>query len=104
MACLLLLCRARQPLSLSPELFSLLHPVFFWLANTLELYHFISRCFPGALQLHLAPGEGSGGGGEGEGGGEEEEEEEDPLTTLFSVMVYCFQQSFYPVSKVRDTD
>ena len=89
------------------ELFPLLEPVFFWLANALELYNFLVTH---RESLHLpAPVATPPGTREEDGGvdqphppqGEGEEEEEDPVGTLYSVMVYAYQKAFYPVSKVR---
>jgi hypothetical protein len=79
------------------ELFSLLQPVLFWLANILEFYQFLST-HHSFLQL---PSQTSGGE---RGSGKEAEqtrgENENPLVTLQNVMIYTFQQAFYPISKV----
>ena len=79
---------AQKPLSLLQELFPLLRPVFFWLANTLELYQFFTNlCDP--LEFPIPPPTM-----------EEETDKEDPLSTLYSILLYTFQQAFYSISKV----
>lgn len=88
------------------ELFPLLEPVFFWLANTLEFYNFLIshggsfHLPPDADHLDHSP---SAGGEEGEDEKEEREGpgEENPVTTLYNILVYAYQQAFYPVSKVK---
>ena len=90
------------------ELFPLLEPVFLWLANSLEYYQFLVTH---STSLHLPKKSSSGKGGrEGGDGGKEEDEdgsvggededEDDPINALYSVLVYAYQQAFYPVSKV----
>ena len=81
------------------KLFSLLQPVLFWLANILEFYQFLTTHHS---FLHLAlPSQTSEG--ERSTGKEDEQirdEDENPLVTLQNVMIYTFQQAFYPISKV----
>ena len=91
--------RARNPLSLMDELLSLLQPVLFWLANILEFYQFLTTHHS---SLHLAiPSQNSEGeGGNGKEAEQTRDEDENPLVTLQNVMIYTFQQAFYPVSKV----
>ena len=72
------------------ELFPLLEPVFFWLATTLEFYSYLTTH---KASLHLS--EESADSASGRGG-----EEDSPLATLFNILVYTYQQAFYPVSKV----
>ena len=82
---------AQKPLSLLQELFPLLRPVFFWLANTLELYQFFTTlCDP--LEFPVPPPTTEDT--------TEETDKEDPLSTLYSILLYTFQQAFYSISKV----
>lgn len=87
------MCSSRplKPLQLKKELFPILEPVFLWLANALEFYHF------------LVAHKGSLPGGAGHTPQGRKEGEDDPVGTLYSVLVYAYQQAFYPVSKVRIT-
>ena len=91
--------RARNPLSLTDELFSLLQPVLFWLANILEFYHFLTTR-QSSLNLTLPSPESESVAGENTAAEQVREEEDNPLVTLENVMVYTFQQAFYPISKV----
>ena len=85
-------------MSLIEELLSLLQPIFFWLANILEFYHFLTtRQSPLNLSLSCPDGETVTNG---DSETKQTCEEENPLITLQNVMVYAFQQVFYPVSKV----
>ena len=81
----ILLFRASRPMSHCEDLFPLLQPTVFWLANGLELHHLLTHsCTP------LPPPSFSSSS-------------TDPLSTLHSILVYTFQQMFYTVSKVRMT-
>ena len=96
---LYLLFRARNPLSIADELFSLLQPIFFWLANILEFYNYLTSHQP---SLNLTPPTRESGDTDNSTGPAEQArtEDESPLVTLKNVMEYSFQQAFYPVSKV----
>ena len=104
------------------ELFPLLEPVFFWLANMLEFYHFLSSnreslslpattspkpsppqspAMPSKHHHHHQQTAAMPPKGEQPRPAKEEEEEEDPVATLYSVLLYAYQKAFYPVSKVR---
>lgn len=81
----------QKPLSLQQELLPLLHPVLFWLANSLEFYQFLTTsCDPLEFPTPSSRKESNA----------EEGKEEDPLSTLHSVLLYTFQQAFYSISKV----
>ena len=86
-------------MSLIEELLSLLQPVFFWLANILEFYHFLTTR---QSSLNLVPpfSPDTEAVTNGDTETKQTNEEENPLVTLQNVMVYVFQQAFYPVSKV----
>lgn len=89
----------KKPLHLKKELFPLLEPVVFWLANALEYYNFLVTH---SSSLHLppptSPDHTPRARGEGEEG--EEEEQESAVSTLYNILVYAYQQAFYSVSKV----
>ena len=91
--------RARNPLSLMDELFSLLQPVFFWLANILEFYQFLTT-HHSSLNLALPSQDNEGEGVDSREADQTRDEDENPLVTLQNVMIYTFQQAFYPISKV----
>ena len=86
-------------MSLIDELFSLLQPVLFWLANILEFYQFLTT-HHSSLHLALPSQTSEGEGGDGKEAEQTRDEDENPLVTLQNVMIYTFQQAFYPVSKV----
>lgn len=77
------------------ELFPLLEPVLFWLGNTLEYYNFL-HAHEASLHLSSATA-GADSALPGKQGSSD-----DPLSTLHNILVYAYQQAFYPVSKVRD--
>lgn len=76
------------------ELFPILEPVFFWLANILEFYNFL---LTHSASLHLPRPPDADFHPTPDGG---PRKEENPITTLHSILVYAYQQAFYPVSKV----
>ena len=80
--------------------------MFFWLANSLEYYHFLDSQ-RSSLRLDATPCDPADDDDKRKkdkrkhGGQEEEEEEEDkPMEILYSILVYIYQQAFYPISKV----
>lgn len=80
------------------KLFSLLQPVLFWLANILELYQFLTTHHASFnLALPSQESEEASNSREAE---QSRNDDENPLVTLQNVMIYTFQQAFYPVSKV----
>lgn len=81
------------------ELFSLLQPVLFWLANILEFYQFLTT-HHSSLHLALPSQDSEREAGSGREPEQTREEDENPLVTLQNVMIYTFQQAFYPISKV----
>lgn len=84
-------------MSLVDELFPLLQPILFWLSNILEFYHYLTTR---QSSLSLIPPPPDSDSGEGATAEETREEDENPLVSLQNVMVYTFQQAFYPISKV----
>ena len=86
-------------MSLIEELFSLLQPIFFWLANILEFYHFLTTR-QASLNLALPSPDGETMTDD-DSAVQQSREDDNPLMTLQNVMVYAFQQAFYPVSKVN---
>lgn len=83
--------RPQKPVQMKKDLFPLLEPVFLWLANTLEFYHFLVA-HRGSLHL---PGMAA------DSGHTPKEGDDNPVSTLYSILVYAYQQTFYSVSKVR---
>ncbi|CAI8034202.1 Ras-associating and dilute domain-containing protein [Geodia barretti] len=72
---------ASRPASHCEDLFPLLQPTVFWLANGLELHHLLTHSCTPLLPLSSSSSN-------------------DSLSTLHSVLIYTFQQMFYTVSKV----
>ena len=98
--CVCVCFRLQKPLLQKKELFPLLEPVFYWLANTLEFYNF--------LELHQTSLGNSStcsrrDNEKSSSNLGKEEDEEKPMETLYSILVYVYQQAFYPISKVRWT-